>query len=186
MQPAVFFDRDGVIIETEVRNGKPYAISDVANLKIDRAALPLMNNFKREGFKIVVVTNQPDVGNGLVKQQKVEEIHAALLEQLPIDLIEACYHNQLAGCDCRKPRIGMFTKAASELNLNLNHSVMIGDRNSDIVAGNDAGCFTLFIDCEYNEPLIASPNKTVRSLTEILNMQKEIMELLRYERSKFE
>jgi D-glycero-D-manno-heptose 1,7-bisphosphate phosphatase len=184
MQPAVFFDRDGVIIETEVRDGKPYAIRDPQQLKIFPAALPLMQNFKQAGYKIVVVTNQPDVGNGLVTQQTVETMHAKLLAELPIDLIEVCYHSQQAGCKCRKPDIAMFSTAAERLNLDLSASLMIGDRNSDVAAGNRAGCFTLFIDYGYNEPLVAHANLIVRSLSEILEQQMEIMELLKYERSQ--
>jgi D-glycero-D-manno-heptose 1,7-bisphosphate phosphatase len=107
-----------------------------------------------------------------------------LLAELPIDLIEACYHSQQAGCKCRKPDIAMFSTAAERLNLDLSASLMIGDRNSDVAAGNRAGCFTLFIDYGYNEPLVAHPNLIVRSLSEILEQQMEIMELLKYERSQ--
>jgi D-glycero-D-manno-heptose 1,7-bisphosphate phosphatase len=166
--PAIFFDRDGVLIETNVRNGKPYAITTVAELAIFPDALKVIQRFKSFGYKIIVVTNQPDVGNGLVAQSVVEEINSILLAKLPIDLIKVCYHNQQAGCECRKPKSGMLTEAAAELNLDLNLSVMIGDRASDIVAGNKVGCFTTLIDYGYNEPLTVQPDLKVSSLTEIL------------------
>lgn len=165
--PAVFFDRDGVLIETEVRNGKPYAIKSLQDLVILPAALDVILQCKQAGYKIVVVTNQPDVGNGFVSQDVVESMHELLLSKLPIDLIKVCYHKQDDGCDCRKPNIGMFIEAAYALNIDLTNSIMIGDRNSDIVAGNNAGCFTIFIDYEYNESLKVSPNLVVSSLTEI-------------------
>lgn len=166
-QPAVFFDRDGVLIETEVRNGKPYAIRSLQDLVIFPAAFDVVSQCKQAGYKVVVVTNQPDVGNGLVAQDVVESMHEVLLSKLPIDLIKACYHKQDAGCTCRKPNIGMFIAAANELNIDLSNSIMIGDRSGDIVAGQAAGCFTIFIDYGYNESLKVSPNLVVSSLTEI-------------------
>ncbi len=169
-QPAVFFDRDGVLIETEVRNGKPYAISDVKDLAIVTNAFEVINQFKQAGYKIIVVTNQPDVGNGFVAQSVVEEINDRLLAVLPIDLIKVCYHQQLAGCNCRKPNIGMFIEAATQLNIDLSNSIMIGDRSSDIQAGQAAGCFTIFIDYAYNESLKVRADLIVSSLTEVLKI----------------
>lgn len=167
LQPAVFFDRDGVLIETHVRNGKPYAIQKLQELVIFPAAFDVLHNCKTAGYKTVVVTNQPDVGNGYVAQSEVEAINMALLSQLPIDLIKVCYHSQSVGCHCRKPNIGMFTAAASELKIDLSSSIMIGDRSSDIEAGKAAGCFTIFIDYGYNESLKVSPDLIVSSLTDI-------------------
>jgi D-glycero-D-manno-heptose 1,7-bisphosphate phosphatase len=168
--PAVFFDRDGVLIETEVRNGKPYAIRDVKDLVIFPDALAVINQFKNAGYKIVVVTNQPDVGNGLVEQSVVEAMHTRLLAELPIDLIKACYHQQGSGCNCRKPNTGMFTEAAAKLNIDLANSIMIGDRSSDIEAGQAAGCFTIFIDYGYNESLKVRADLIVSSLTDVLKI----------------
>jgi len=169
-QPAVFFDRDGVLIETEVRNGKPYAIKDVKDLVILPDAFAVIDQFKQAGYKIIVVTNQPDVGNGLVAQSSVEEINNTLLGELQIDLIKVCYHKQGSGCNCRKPNTGMFTEAAAQLNIDLANSIMIGDRSSDIQAGQAAGCFTIFIDYGYNESLMVRPDLIVSSLTEVLKV----------------
>lgn len=169
-QPAVFFDRDGVLIETAVRDGKPYAIRDIKDLVILPDASAVIKQFKHAGYKIVVVTNQPDVGNGLVAQSVVEEMHATLLGELQIDLIKACYHQQGSGCNCRKPNTGMFIEAAAQLNIDLANSIMIGDRSSDIQAGQAAGCFTIFIDYEYNEPLVVRPDLIVSSLTDVLKI----------------
>ena len=180
-RPAVFFDRDGVLIYTHVRNAKPYAIQDPSELVILPDALQLIEKFKQAGFLIVVVTNQPDVGNGLVTQQTVEEINCLLLSKLPIDLVKVCYHNQRAGCNCRKPANGMLLSAAAELKIDLSNSIMIGDRSSDIQAGKSAGCFTILIECGYNEPLVTEPNLKVRSLAEILQQQQVIMERMKHE-----
>ncbi len=169
-QPAVFFDRDGVLIKTNVVNGKAYAIKSISELVILPNALQLIQAFKQDGYKIIVVTNQPDVGNGYVAQAEVEAMNAKLLAELPIDLIKVCYHKQTDGCNCRKPRTGMFSDAAEELNIDLNQSIMIGDRSSDIVAGHAVGCFTIFLDYGYNEPLELLPDLIVSSLTDVLQL----------------
>ncbi len=162
-KPAVFFDRDGVLIATNVRNGKPYAIKSIQELRILPHIAKIMHQFKSKGYKIVVITNQPDVGNGLVARSAVEEINSALEESLPIDLTKVCYHRQNEGCDCRKPNIGMFLEAARELNIDITSSIMIGDRASDIEAGVKAGCFTVFINYGYNERLSYVPDLVVSS-----------------------
>lgn len=167
-QRAVFFDRDGVLIHTHVRDGKPYAIRTLQELVIFPDALKVINKFKQAGYKIIVVTNQPDVGNGYVTQEVVEEMHRTLLAELPIDLIKVCYHHQQAGCTCRKPLSGMLEEAATELGIDLTASIMIGDRSSDIVAGNRVGCFTILINSGYNEPLKAEPDLEVDSLAKVL------------------
>lgn len=168
--PAVFFDRDGVLIATTVKNGKPYAIKHVSEMQILPGVAQLIAHYRAEGYKIVVVTNQPDVGNGLNTQAAVEEMHSLLKSQLPIDAIKACYHSQQAGCSCRKPGIGMLLEAAQELDIDLNKSIMVGDRSSDIEAGENAGCFTIFVNYGYNEPLKVTPNLIVSSITELLNV----------------
>lgn len=105
------------------------------------SAHELVKKYKQAGYKIVVVTNQPDVGNGFVAQSEVELMHTTLLGELQIDLIKACYYSQRDNCTCRKPATGMFEEAASELNIDLCASIMIGDRASDINTGETTGMF---------------------------------------------
>jgi D-glycero-D-manno-heptose 1,7-bisphosphate phosphatase len=164
---AVFFDRDGVLIATNVIDGKPYAISDPKDLAILPGAKELIELYRAQGYKIIVVTNQPDVGNGKTPQAAVEAMHADLAAQLPIDAIKVCYHRQTDGCRCRKPDTGMFEEAAKELNIELTSSIMIGDRSSDIVAGKKAGCFTIFIDYKYKETLTIEPDLRFASLLQV-------------------
>jgi len=175
-KPAVFFDRDGVLIKTNVVDGKPYAIKSVNELELLPGALSLVNSFQNDGYKVVIVTNQPDVGNGKTPKDNVLAMHDLLEKLLPIDLIKACYHKQTENCACRKPKPGMLLEAASELAIDLDKSIMIGDRNSDVEAGKNAGCFTIFIDYAYNAPLNSSPDLIVSSLTEIDVNQLRVVE----------
>jgi D-glycero-D-manno-heptose 1,7-bisphosphate phosphatase len=124
---------------------------------------------KAAGFFLVVATNQPDVGRGTLQREAVEQIHLVMLEQLPIDRVMVCYHaGEKFGdpCDCRKPRPGMLLNAASESEIDLSRSFMIGDRWRDIECGARAGCQTIFIDWGYNERLKLAPDRAAKDLLE--------------------
>ena len=98
-----------------------------------------------------VVTNQPDVARGDTTVSEVESIHDFLLQQLPLDGIRVCYHDNQDGCACRKPLPGMLYDISKEFNIDLSNSYMIGDRWKDIDAGYAAGCKTIWIDYQYQE-----------------------------------
>ena len=162
--PAVFLDRDGVLVRTFVVDGKPVAGRRLEDFEILPGVPAGLDALKRAGFVLVVVTNQPDVGNGLIDAKVVEAMHDRLRAALPLDSVKVCYHVQGEGCACRKPMPGMLLDAAAELDLDLAASFLIGDRWSDIVAGASAGCYTIFIDRQYSEnDRCASPDARVAS-----------------------
>lgn len=161
---AVFLDRDGVINRCEVRGGKPYAPRRLEDFRLLPSAIRAVKSLKMRGFVVIVVTNQPDIGNGLVDPNVVDAMHARLRERLLVDDVWMCPHRQNEGCDCRKPKPGMLLSAAEQWDIDLGHSYMIGDRDGDVIAGKAAGCYTLLINRHYSEPRRAKPDKTVRSL----------------------
>jgi D-glycero-D-manno-heptose 1,7-bisphosphate phosphatase len=165
---AVFLDRDGVINECKVVDGKPYPPLSVEEFVILPGVAEACSALKDAGVILVVATNQPDVGRGTLKQQVVEAIHAHMQSMLPLDRIEVCYHpgQGASNCDCRKPKPGMLLRAARELNIDLQRSWMIGDRWRDIDCGHAAGCRTVFIDYGYNEPLRQQPDFRAANLLE--------------------
>lgn len=165
---AVFLDRDGVINRALTRDGKPYPPSGLAEFEILPGVEEACVRLKQAGFLLVVVTNQPDVGRGTLKQEIVEAIHAHMLRALPIDRVEVCYHpgKGASDCDCRKPRPGMLLRAARELGIDLRASWMVGDRWRDIDCGHAAGCRTILVDYAYAEPLGQLPDFRTQSLRE--------------------
>jgi len=163
---AVFLDRDGVIVVPEFRDGRSYAPRRLEDFKFYPEAESALARLKEAGFVLVVVTNQPDVGNGLINQEIIDEMHRRLMARFPITAVKACLHSQKDGCECRKPRPGMLVESARELGIALSESFMVGDRASDIEAGQAAGCRTVFIDLEYSAPKPSNPTYTVRSLAE--------------------
>src|SRR5258708_5955009 len=75
---AVFLDRDGVLNHAIVRGGKPFPPAGVSDLVINADALDGLTLLKHHGFRLIVVTNQPDVGRGATSMDTVQEIHDAL------------------------------------------------------------------------------------------------------------
>ncbi len=167
-QRAVFLDRDGVINCALEHERKPYPPTSLAEFDILPEVPGALARLKAAGFLLVVATNQPDVGRGTLKQEVVENIHAHMLAQLPIDRVEVCYHPGKGGsdCDCRKPKPGMLRRAATELNIDLALSWMVGDRWRDVDCGHAAGCKTIFIDRGYAEELKQKPDFSARNLAE--------------------
>jgi len=165
---AVFLDRDGVINRALEREAKPYPPRNLSEFEILPEVPEACARLKAAGFLLVVATNQPDVGRGTLKQEVVEEIHAHLMAQLPIDRVEACYHpgQGASECDCRKPRPGMLVHAAQALNIDLKQSWMVGDRWRDVDCGHAAGCRTIFVDRGYAEELKQMPDFRVKNLLE--------------------
>jgi D-glycero-D-manno-heptose 1,7-bisphosphate phosphatase len=164
----VFLDRDGVIDRALERDGQPFPPRTLAEFEILPEVPSACAKLKTAGFLLVVATNQPDVGRGTLAQSIVEEIHAHMTTQLPIDRVEVCYHpgRGQSECQCRKPRPGMLLKAARELNADLSRCWMIGDRWRDVDCGHAAGCKTIFIDRGYIEELKQKPDFTAKNLLE--------------------
>ncbi len=164
--PAVFLDRDGVIVRGEMRNGKSYAPRRLKDFRLLPGARAAVTALHDHGFLVVVVTNQPDIGNGLVGPAVVDAMHKILLEKLPLDGIELCPHRQADNCDCRKPKPGLLEAAGRKYSIDFSISYMVGDRCSDIVAGNSLGCYTIFVDRGYDACVKVKPDAVVRSLSQ--------------------
>ena len=164
---AVFLDRDGVIVVPEVRDGRSFAPVRLQDYRFYPEAPAALSRLKAAGYLLVVVTNQPEVGRGLIPEEVLAEMHRRLLASLPVDSIKVCRHTAADGCDCRKPKPGMLLASASELGISLPDSYMVGDRASDVEAGSAAGCRTVFIDLGYTgEPKPESASFTVSSISQ--------------------
>jgi D-glycero-D-manno-heptose 1,7-bisphosphate phosphatase len=166
MKRAVFLDRDGVINRAIVREGKPYPPKDLTELEILPGVPEALAALKKAEYKLIVVTNQPDVARGTVKKEVVESINHQLSSTLPLDEFRTCYHDDHEACDCRKPAPGALLAAALKHDIELKRSYMIGDRWRDIEAGQRAGCKTVFIDYGYSEKQPEHVDHRVRSLND--------------------
>ena len=162
--PAVFLDRDGVLNRAVVRDGKPYPPASVEQLEILPGVAEALERLKAAGYRLIVVTNQPDIARGATSAEAVAAIHQRLREKLPLDEIRVCPHDDADACPCRKPKAGLLLTPAT---VDVAASFMIGDRWRDIDAGRAAGCrSTILVDYGYSEKLHHEPDVRVASLTE--------------------
>ncbi len=155
LQPAVFLDRDGVVIEDSHYLGDAHRVQLVPGSAEAIAAL------NRAGWPVVIVTNQSGVARGLFTEGDVQDVHAHLANLLwgygaKVDAFHYCPHHPEADvpeyrqvCECRKPQPGMLQHAAEELGLDLSASWMIGDRITDLEAGAAVGCRTVLVRSGY-------------------------------------
>jgi D-glycero-D-manno-heptose 1,7-bisphosphate phosphatase len=161
---AVFIDRDGVIVRSPVRDGKPVAATRWEHIEILPGVEDALEALRAAGFLNIVVTNQPDIATGKQSVKSLAAIHDRLATRLAIDAIEVCPHVDADGCDCRKPKPGMLLGAARTHGIDLAASWMVGDRWRDVAAGQAAGCRACFIDYGYDEPRPSDPYYTIGSL----------------------
>jgi len=145
LKRAVFLDRDGVVNrrdlgyvnspdDLELLPGVPQALKSLADM----------------GFLLILVTNQAGVGEMFMDEHDLEAIHGRLeqilaAENATLNNIYCCTHARDAGCNCRKPKIGLLEAAASQYAINLRTSYMVGDSPSDMECGVRAACTTIFI-----------------------------------------
>jgi D-glycero-D-manno-heptose 1,7-bisphosphate phosphatase len=167
MSRAVFLDRDGVVIEAVVREGKPYPPTTIEDVRIDPDAKEALLGLSAAGYRLILITNQPDVARGTQDRRNVEAINDLLRRRLPIAACFVCYHDDPDDCNCRKPKPGLITRAAEVEHIDLATSLVVGDRWRDVAAGHAAGCRTVWIDRGYKESWQASqPDVRVVSLKE--------------------
>jgi D-glycero-D-manno-heptose 1,7-bisphosphate phosphatase len=166
MNRAVFLDRDGVLNRAVVREGRPYPPPSVEEMEFLPGVAEAIDRLRQAGFRLIIVTNQPDVATGVQEREVVERMHERIRRELTVDEIRVCYHVDGDDCSCRKPKPGMLLEAARAWSLDLNHSFMIGDRWRDIEAGRAAGCKTILIKYDYDERQAERPDAVVHSLPE--------------------
>ncbi len=168
LEKAIFLDRDGVLNHARIIEGKSYPPQTLEDFKLLPGVEKACREFKEAGYKLIVVTNQPDVATGVQTKQVVESMHQKLRADLPIDAIYTCFHVASDNCLCRKPMPGMIEQAAKDHQIDLTQSVMVGDRWRDIEAGQRAGCRCFFIDYGYHEQQPDKPFERVDNLEAVL------------------
>jgi D-glycero-D-manno-heptose 1,7-bisphosphate phosphatase len=145
--PALFLDRDGVIIVE-----KNFQI-DIKAMEFYSGAVDALRSVDRQFLKIVV-SNQSGVARKRFTEDDVRRFNHALAEKLKgegitIDGWYFCPHGPDDNCPCRKPKPGMLLGAADELSVEIKKSWMIGDKTSDVLAGKSAGLRTILVKTGY-------------------------------------
>jgi len=164
---AVFLDRDGVLVETFVRDNRAYAATTLRDFRLVDNAATEVERLREAGLAPIVVTNQPDVARGLIAPATLAAMNERLTAELPVLDIFVCTHDSSAACTCRKPKPGMLEAAAVKWNIDLQRSFMVGDRASDVEAGRAAGCRTILMDRPYSGT--TTPDARVGTLGEAVD-----------------
>jgi len=164
--PCVFLDRDGVLNEVRLVDGKPHPPRRASELEIIPSSVEACQRLRQAGYLLVVVSNQPDVARGNETLAGVIALNDLVGSSVAVDEFVVCPHDDADGCNCRKPAPGMLTAAAGRLNIDLRRSFMVGDRWRDVEAGQRAGCRTVFIDRGYAERKPETPDVVVGELLE--------------------
>lgn len=174
MNKAVFLDRDGIINETvfdPIRKIQrpPWSLSE---FKLMPYIIENLERLRNSNFELFLVTNQPDFAKGLTSIKNLAEIKYHLINIMVLNKIffkehYYCFHHpSQAICECRKPSPYFLLKASEDYRIDLKASWMIGDRETDILAGINAGCRTILV----NGRSKIQPNHTVRNIIEAVNI----------------
>lgn len=148
MKPHLFLDRDGTLIREE------RYLEDPAKVVLEFDAPEGLNRFLAAGYNLVVVSNQSGVGRGLITETDVLAVNTRVSELLAdqgvhISSWHHCPHHPDAGCTCRKPGPGLFQQAAALHSVDWKHSLMVGDKPSDVEAGLRLGMLAALITTGY-------------------------------------
>jgi D-glycero-D-manno-heptose 1,7-bisphosphate phosphatase len=145
-RPALFVDRDGVLNRLSVGG----YVTSPSQLEVLDSVLPALDEARRSGARVVVISNQGCIARGIATEGEVLSVNAALIDRLAdrgasVDAIYICPHHPAAlheaerHCSCRKPAPGMLAAAARDLEIDLSDSLFIGDQLTDLQAGRAAG-----------------------------------------------
>lgn len=149
-RPAVFLDRDGVL--TEERG----YVSSVKELCIFTYVGECIAKIREKGYYSIVITNQSGIARGLFTENDLQEMNRYLQDAIGIDAVYYCPHHPEGIveqykkiCECRKPGIALLEQARRDFDIDMRRSYMIGDRASDILAGQKAGVRTILLESGY-------------------------------------
>jgi D-glycero-D-manno-heptose 1,7-bisphosphate phosphatase len=163
-RPAVFLDRDGVLNRTFVRNGVSHPPAHLGEFEFLPGVVAACWHLAHAGWPLVVVTNQPDVARGTQTRAAVEAMNLHVCRHLPVLEVLTCYHDNAADCACRKPRPGLLLEAARRWDFDLERSVIVGDRWSDVAAGQAVGCAGVLIETPTSGRERCRPDHTAADL----------------------
>jgi len=184
-RPAVFLDRDGTLIE---ERGYLSRLDGIALFPFTVDAVRLLN---RAGLAVVVLTNQSGVARGYFEEAFVRETHRVLGERIAagggrIDAFYYCPHyadgkveRYRQACECRKPKPGMFLRAAADLSLDLARSFSVGDRWSDVEAGLAAGARGVLVRTGFGRIAVEEPRPDLATALVAANLVEATSWILR-------
>lgn len=164
---AVFFDRDGTLME------EVHYCGDPAKVKVYPGVPEALRKLKDAGFRTFVITNQSGIGRGLITEQQYRAVEAELLRQIGEGLIDASYFCPDAPgvpSTRRKPEPGMLFEAAADFDIDLAASYTIGDKSADVECGRRAGTSTILVRTGYGAEQVCQADFTTGDMVQAVQV----------------
>lgn len=149
MRRALFLDRDGVVDELVYyeSHGEWESPRTVRDLRMIEGVREPLQRFADAGWLLFVITNQPSAAKGKATRDGLQEVQDEVLRRLPaVTRGYVCFHRSEDRCECRKPKPYFLHQAAREFDVDLAQSWMVGDQDSDLLCGRNAGCKVALIE----------------------------------------
>jgi len=168
---AIILDRDGTIVRD--RN----YLDDPRLLQFLPGAAAALRQFSERGHPIIVVTNQSGVGRGLLTLERMHEINQRFVRMVEeigatVDRLYSCPHKPEDDCECRKPKTKLVLEGAAAVGFDPAHSVVIGDKSSDIALGRNLQAVTMLVtnDGHAGDAGRVEPDYVIRDLLEAVRI----------------
>ena len=168
MNKALFLDRDGVV---NVEVDYLYKVEDFVFVE---GILELCRYYASLDFLIIIVTNQSGIARGYYSEEDFQTLSAWMIDEfkkhsITISKVYHCpHHPDISGaCECRKPKPQMLLEAKKEFDIDMKKSLMVGDKERDILAALNAGVEETFLLCESEQKIKSQATKVVKKLEEI-------------------
>lgn len=147
---AVFLDRDGTVNVDKNYLHKP------EDFEFEKGVTETLKYLFSKNYKLIIITNQSGIARGYYTVDDMNKLHEHMKILAKNSGFEFagfyfCPHMPDAGCDCRKPGTALIEKAAHDHSIDLEHSYMVGDKESDMVAGSKAGLKTVLVGSGYGK-----------------------------------
>jgi len=171
LSKALFLDRDGVI------NIEKKYLYKVKDFEFIDGIFDLCRYYQNLGYIIIVVTNQ----SGIARKYYNEEDFDILTSWMTKEFLKNCvkiskvyycpHYPDISGyCECRKPNIGMLLQAQKDFNIDLNNSILVGDKESDIEAGINAGLLKTYLFNQTKNIKNSKATKIIKKLKDIISV----------------
>ncbi|PCI35977.1 MAG: bifunctional histidinol-phosphatase/imidazoleglycerol-phosphate dehydratase [Elusimicrobia bacterium] len=173
MRKIAFVDRDGTLIVEPA----DHQVDSLEKLRLVKGVIPALLRLRDTGFRFVMVTNQDGLGTDSNPQAAYDEVQAKLIDLfesqgIEFDAVFVCPHLPDDGCTCRKPHLGLVRELLTDRDVDLNTSIVVGDRESDVALAKNMGVRGFLLNGEnwgdIVDEVIATPrtSKQVRKTKE--------------------
>jgi len=173
-KPAVFLDRDGVLT---VEKGY---ICPICEIEIFPYVKECIKEIHRKNYFAIVITNQSGVARGVFTEEQLLIVNENLIKETEVDAVYYCPHfvygkvaRYSIRCNCRKPDIGLIENACNDFDIDMSQSYMVGDQESDIITGINAGIKTVLLESVYKTELLnkkTSADYVLKDLRELIGI----------------